>query len=71
MCSCGARVLELLAATAARVADATKRRRAAEVALSAPGVSLDALGTSSGMRAVGQQVVAARAERSHHGADPR
>jgi DNA-binding NtrC family response regulator len=50
--------LELLAATAARVADATRRRRAAEVALAAPGVSLDALGTSSGMRAVGQQVVA-------------
>jgi two-component system response regulator HydG len=49
---------ELLAATVARVADATRRRRAAEASLSAPGVSLDALGTSSAMRAVGQQIVA-------------
>jgi two-component system response regulator PilR (NtrC family) len=50
--------LELLAATAARVADATRRRRAAEASLSAAGVSLDALGTSAAMRAVGQQIVA-------------
>ena len=50
--------LELLAATVARVAESTRRRRAAEAALAAAGVSLDALGTSSAMRAVGQQIVA-------------
>jgi len=49
---------ELLAAAAARVAEGTRRRRAADAALAAPGVSLDGLGTSSAMRAVGQQVVA-------------
>ncbi len=50
--------LELLTATATRVAEATRRRRAAEAALAAPGISLESLGTSSAMRAVGQQVVA-------------
>ena len=40
------------------MAEATRRRRAAEASLAAPGVSLDGLGTSSAMRAVGQQVVA-------------
>lgn len=50
--------LELLTATATRTAEAARRRRAAEASLAAPGVSLESLGTSSAMRAVGQQVVA-------------
>jgi DNA-binding NtrC family response regulator len=49
----------VLSAIAARLAEVTRLRRAADVVLGPPeGLTLDSLGTSSTMRAVGQQITA-------------